>query len=78
MGMAGLADLEVVRARRRYALHLGVTLSGPVQDADFAIHAVHAIKNYKGAPGARHAINLGAARVVRVGLKLVVRWLAGG
>ncbi len=68
-GVRGLLDEELVIGRRAYAEHLGVTLRGPIQDANTAVHARHAADGHvTGAPGARQPINLGGptgARVIR-------------
>lgn len=69
-GPAGIADHELVEARRAYAKHLGVQLSGlttgAVANADRAIHARWAAEgNVVGNPLAKHAIPLGRAKVHR-------------
>ena len=69
-GAAGLADSEIVSARRQYARHLGVSLSGrtnaSVADANYAIHAKHAVAgDVDGEADAIHSIPLGSPRVIR-------------
>ena len=60
-GNQGLTGEQVVDARRRYADHLGISLMGPVSDADGPAHIQHALDNSNHNPSARSRINLGRA-----------------
>ena len=60
-GPQGKSDRDVVQGRRDYAKHLGVSLEGPVADADWAAHASWAAKG----PDAKDPIHLGSATVIQ-------------
>ncbi|MEI7868387.1 MAG: hypothetical protein WCI11_10875 [Candidatus Methylumidiphilus sp.] len=60
-GKNGLHKDDVVQARRDYAEHLGIQLSGSTQNSDEPIHIKHAIENSNHNPKAREPINLGSA-----------------
>lgn len=57
-GAEGIDANEVVRERRRYAVHIGVELCGPTSNSDDPIHICHAIDR----PRAQNRINLGSAQ----------------
>lgn len=63
-GEVGLLKENVVAERRKYAEHLGVTLSGPVSNADAPVHIEWATRNSNHNPDARERINLGRARAL--------------
>ena len=60
-GDEGIHEGAVVAARREYAKHLGIELSGSVQDGDRPGHIEWAIKNNNHVPNAAQPINLGRA-----------------
>ena len=60
-GDDGLDESEVVSARRSYASHLGVKLTGPISNSDQPIHILHAIDHSNHNPNASNRINLGQA-----------------
>lgn len=61
-GEAGIDESLVVPARRDYAKHLGVTLTGNTSNNDKPVHIKWAIKNSNHNPNAKNRINLGKAR----------------
>lgn len=60
-GDYGILEREVVAARRAYAEHLGVVLSGPTSNADTACHIRWAVENSNHNPNSREPIHLGSA-----------------
>jgi hypothetical protein len=63
-GDVGMLDEKLVKARRKYAEHLGVNLIGPIANSDWANHAWWAAQgNIRGLPNAKNPIPLGTARV---------------
>ena len=61
-GESGMLSDDVVAARRDYAKHLGLKLTGPISDSDEPVHIRHAITNSNHNPSASSRINLGEAR----------------
>jgi len=66
-GSAGIVSSAVVPARREYAHHLGIVLSGPISDSDQPLHIEHAITNSNHNANAKNRINLGQARASLTG-----------
>jgi hypothetical protein len=66
-GTSGIAAPDVVTARRNYAMHLGVELSGPISDSRDPIHIIHAIDHSNHNTKARNRINIGTAVARYVG-----------
>jgi hypothetical protein len=60
-GKDGISEERVVAARRAYARHLGLELSGPVQDGDSPSHIEWAVRNNNHVANADQPINLRAA-----------------
>lgn len=61
-GVTGMARSKVVLARREYANHLRIKLSGPVSNADTPVHIEHAVTDSNHNANASNQINLGQAR----------------
>ena len=61
-GSAGMLPEEIVTARRDYAKHLRITLSGPTSNAENPNHIEWTIENSNHNPDARNRVNLGRAR----------------
>ena len=61
-GSVGILESEVVEARRSYAEHLNVQLSGPTSDAELPAHIAWAVINSNHNPDAKSRINLGSAK----------------
>ena len=61
-GTNGLDEADVVAARRAYARHLGIDLSGPTSNSDDPVHIGWAIENSNHNRYAKNRINLGKAR----------------
>ena len=77
-GKNGLYKDEVVQARRDYAEHLGIQLSGSIQNSDKPIHINHAIKNSNHNPKAREPINLGLADAKLEDNRFYITWKKTG
>ena len=60
-GIGGLIDKRVVGARRTYATHLGIKLTGKISNSEEPIHIHHAIVNSNHNPDAKNRINIGSA-----------------
>ena len=61
-GPPGMPRNSIVSARREYARHLEIILSGPVSNADTPVHIEHAVTDSNHNPNASNRINLGQAR----------------
>lgn len=72
-GDNGLAEDEVVPARRAYAEHLGIELRGPISNADKPIHIRWAIQNSNHNRNAMNRINLGQAMASFMGGRFRLR-----
>ncbi len=68
-GSSGMDENDIVSERRKYAEHLGITLSGPVSNSDKPIHIKHGINNSNHEYNAKHRINLGIARIIYEGTR---------
>lgn len=66
-GAQGIHEEQVVGARRAYAAHLGVILSGPISNSDEPVHILHAIRNSNHSTDAINRINIGEARASKLG-----------
>ena len=66
-GSTGMVNGDVVPARREYARHLGIVLSGPISDSEEPVHIRHAVTNSNHNPNASSPINLGQARASHMG-----------
>jgi transcriptional regulator with XRE-family HTH domain len=62
-GPQGKNGRDLVQGRRDYAKHLGVSITGPVADADWAAHAFWAAKG----PNVKDPIHLGTSTVIQTG-----------
>jgi hypothetical protein len=61
-GVDGIFESDVVAARRSYAQHLGVKLTGSTSNAEDPTHIAWAVKNSNHNPTAKNRINLGSAK----------------
>lgn len=61
-GAAGISENSVVAARRSYAKHLGVNLTGPTSNAEHPSHIAWAVSNSNHNPAAKNKINIGSAK----------------
>lgn len=61
-GADGIYKNAIVAARRSYAKHLGVNLTGNTSNAERPIHIAWAVSNSNHNPKAKNKINLGSAK----------------
>lgn len=57
----GMGSGAVVQARREYAKHLGLILSGPISNSDQPLHIHHAVTNSNHNKNSSNRINIGQA-----------------
>ncbi len=60
-GKNGILEADVVNARRLYAKHLGIVLSGNTSNSNDPVHIKHAITDSNHNPDANRRINIGQA-----------------
>ncbi|MEH6367917.1 MULTISPECIES: hypothetical protein [Pseudomonas] len=72
-GVDGMPEIAVVAARRLYAKHLGVSLTGPTSNADYPAHIQWAVSNSNHNPAAKNKINLGRAKAIYVNGRFILQ-----
>lgn len=71
-GANGIEANAIVSARRSFAKHIDVKLSGPTSDSDEPNHIKWAVTNSNHNPDAKNRINLGHARAFKVNVRYYI------